>query len=63
MYVGMKHMKEKLKRWGKEFLNCCTLVVIATIVYKMGEIVKNDTFQIVTTIALTAYAATIQKNS
>lgn len=54
-------MKEKLKNWIKDFLNCCVLFVIAIIVYKIGEIFKNDTLQIAMTAALTAYAATIQK--
>lgn len=54
-------MKEKLKKMILEFLDCCVLVVIAVIVYKIGSVVKNETFQIATTAALTAYAATIQK--
>lgn len=61
MYVGKEYMKEKLKNWIKDFLNCCVLFVIAIIVYKIGGLVKNDVLQIAMTIALTAYAATIQK--
>lgn len=54
-------MKEKPKRWVLDFLDCCVLVVIAVIVYKIGGLVKNETFQIASTAALTAYAATIRK--
>ena len=55
------NMKEKLKKWFLDFFDCCVLVVIAVIVYKIGGLVKNETFQIASTAALTAYAATIQK--
>lgn len=61
MYVRKESMKENIKNWIKDFLNCCVLFVIAIIVYKIGGFVKNDVLQIAMTVALTAYAATIQK--
>lgn len=54
-------MKENVKNYLLDLANCIVLLLIAIVVYKLTGIVKNETFQLTATIALTAYAAAIQK--
>lgn len=54
-------MKDHVKNYLLDLANCIVLLLIAIIVYKLTGIVKNETFQLTATIALTSYAAAIQK--